>query len=77
MARNVINRSISFDPEIFNKMEDRRARLLMERSEYVVRLITKDLREGGSITVDEVPESFVKNPIQSIDRSRKPKKRGK
>jgi len=48
MARNVIARSISFDPQVFKKMEDRRAKLLMQRSEYITRCILSDLRTAGN-----------------------------
>jgi hypothetical protein len=48
MARNVIARSISFDPQVYSKMEERRARLLMQRSEYITRCILSDLRTAGN-----------------------------
>ena len=47
MARNVVARSISFDPQVFAKMESRRGRLLMQRSEYITRCILADMRSGG------------------------------
>jgi hypothetical protein len=53
MSRNVIARSISFDPQIFTKMEERRARLLMQRSEYISRCILADMRSGGNMAIHE------------------------
>lgn len=51
MPRNVINKSISFDPELFPKMEDRREQLDMDRSEYVKRCIQRDLLAGGDMGI--------------------------
>lgn len=62
MPRNVINRSISFDPELFEKMEQRRGRLMMQRSEYVTRCILNDLIAGGDMTITEVPQNVVSSP---------------
>lgn len=59
MPRNSVNRSISFDPEIFSKMESRRARLMMDRSEYVKRCIVKDMLAGGTMTLEEAPPDLV------------------
>ena len=70
MARNVINRSISFDPEIFAKMEDRRSRLMMDRSEYVKRCIMKDMMAGGSMSLDEAPQSLVNAMVSLTSRLR-------
>lgn len=75
MARNVINRSISFDPEVFAKLELRREELLMDRSGYVVSLILKDLREGGTLERVAMPHGFVKKPVVMTDRSRPKKKK--
>ena len=53
MARNVVARSISFDPLVFKKMEGRRARLMMQRSEYITRCILADMRSGGNMQIHE------------------------
>ncbi len=53
MARNVVARSISFDPLVFDKMEERRARLMMQRSEYITRCILADMRSGGNMEIHE------------------------
>ena len=53
MSRNVIARSISFDPQVFAKMEERRGKLLMQRSEYITRCILSDLRTGGNMAIHE------------------------
>ena len=53
MSRNVIARSISFDPQVFAKMEERRGKLLMQRSEYITRCILSDLRAGGNMAIHE------------------------
>jgi hypothetical protein len=53
MSRNVIARSISFDPQVFAKMEERRARLMMQRSEYITRCILSDIRSGGNMQIHE------------------------
>lgn len=60
MARNVINRSISFDPQLFEQMEERRVRLLMDRSEYVKRCIMRDMMAGGEMSIAEAPDKFTK-----------------
>jgi hypothetical protein len=74
MPRSVVNRSISFDPELFEKMEARRSRLIMQRSEYVTRCVLRDLIEGGIMQVSEVPTNIVSAP--AVTRTHK-KKRGK
>jgi hypothetical protein len=68
MPRNVINRSISFDPQLFEKMEQRRGRLLMQRSEYVTRCVLKEMMGGGDMSVSEVPESLIASPNVSRKR---------
>lgn len=65
MARESINRSISLDPELFDKMEARRAALMLSRSAYVQRCIANDVIEGGSMMVKEMPKSIVANPVTS------------
>lgn len=70
--RNVINRSISFDPQLFEKMEDRRRRLMMQRSEYITRCILKDMLPGGDMKVEEIPDGFISNP--AVSRKRKKSK---
>lgn len=62
MPRVSINRSISFDPELFSAMEERRERLMMSRSEYLKRLIVSDMTGKAPVTLEEVPKSLVKNP---------------
>ena len=68
MARNVIARSISFDPQVFAKMESRRGRLLMQRSEYITRCILADMRSGANTMeihedgVDLIPPADEKKP---------------
>lgn len=59
MPRMTINRSISFDPEIFEKMESRRAKLLMQRSEYITRLVIKDMLGEKAMHLSEVPTGFL------------------
>ena len=68
MPRNVINRSISFDPQIFGQMETRRGKLLMDRSEYVKRCIMKDMMAGGDMTLTEVPVEFVSALVTQTSR---------
>lgn len=63
MSRNAINRSISFDPQLFEQMESRRSRLMMQRSEYITRCILKDMIAGGDMSVEEVPSSLVQDPL--------------
>lgn len=75
MARNVINRSISFDPQLFEKMEQRRGRLLMQRSEYVTRCVIKDMMGGGDMNIAEVPSTLVQNP--NVTKKRESQKRRK
>lgn len=73
MERNVISRSISFDPEVFAKMEDRRRRLLMGRSEYVKRCILRDMVAGGSMNIDELPKDIA-SKVVSVDSRMKKRK---
>lgn len=74
MARNVINRSISFDPELFEKMETYRNKYMLQRSEFIVRCILKEMLSGKhSMTLDEVPPSMVAKPI-TASRQRKLKR---
>lgn len=68
--RNVVNRSISFDPQLFSKMEERRGRLMMQRSEYITRCILKDMLPGGDMKIEEVPEGFIPSPTVTKPRSR-------
>lgn len=68
--RTVINRSISFDPQLFQKMEDRRRRLMMQRSEYITRCVLKDMLPGGDMKIEEIPESFISAPSVSNKRKR-------
>jgi hypothetical protein len=72
--RTVINRSISFDPQLFAKMEERRGRLLMQRSEYITRCVLRDMMAGGDMTIGEVPDNIVSKPSVMKDRKRRPKK---
>lgn len=72
--RNVVNRSISFDPQLFSKMEERRARLMMQRSEYITRCVLKDMLPGGDMKIEEIPASFISTPAVSKTRAKaKPK----
>lgn len=73
MPRIVINRSISFDPQIFERMEERRGRLMMQRSEYVTRCIIRDMAAGGDMTISEVSPDLVPNPTAR----QRTKKKGK
>lgn len=70
--RTVINRSVSFDPQLFQQMESRRSRLMMQRSEYITRCILKDMIAGGDMTVEEVPASLVASPSVARGRAAKP-----
>lgn len=66
-----INRSVSFDPVLFQQMEDRRAKLMMmTRSEYIVRCILKDVTAGGEMKVTEVPATFRSEEPRRIRRRR-------
>jgi hypothetical protein len=71
MARNVVARSISFDPQVFKKMEDRRGKLLMQRSEYITRCILSDLRSGGNMAIHEDGGTL----IPSAEPKKTPKKK--
>jgi hypothetical protein len=71
MARNVIARSISFDPQVFSKMEERRARLMMQRSEYITRCILSDIRSGGNMEIHEDGGTL----IPSTEPKKAPKKK--
>lgn len=62
MPRKSINRSISFDPELFSAMEERRSKLMMERSDYVKRCILRDMLANRPMEIGEVPSSLVKKP---------------
>lgn len=73
MPRNVINRSISFDPELFERMEGRRAKLLMDRSEYVKRCVLRDMQSGGDMVLQEVSPAFAQGAISTQSRSGKRK----
>jgi hypothetical protein len=39
MPRTVINKAISFDPDIFDAMEKKRKKFLMNRSEFIKRCV--------------------------------------
>lgn len=41
-------------------MEERRVRLLMDRSEYVKRCIMRDMMAGGEMSIAEAPDKFTK-----------------
>lgn len=69
MPRLVKNRSISFDPVLFDRMEERRARLMMDRSEYVKRCIMKDMLTGGSMTYEEVPQDLA-DEVKAMQKKR-------
>lgn len=60
MARNVVTRSISFEPDLFQFMEERRLALRMQRSEYLNRLVVADAKLRGDMViptnVDTTPE---------------------
>lgn len=72
MSRIAINRSVSFDPQIFERMEERRRKLLMDRSEYIKSCIMKDMLPGGQMNIQEVPDEFLrKDPEKPRARSRK------
>lgn len=61
MPRTTINRSVSFDPEIFERMESRRESLYMDRSEYIVKCVLKDLAQQGlGMLLAEKPASMHK-----------------
>lgn len=55
MARNVINRSISWQPDVYELMEERRSKLRFSRSEYINRLILADIAKSGAMQVAELP----------------------
>jgi hypothetical protein len=69
MPRNVINRSISFDPQVFEKMEARRGALLMDRSEYVKRCVLRDMMNGGDMMLSEMPAAFTDGAVAHQSRS--------
>ena len=77
MPRTVINKSISFDPQVFEKMESRRGRLLMSRSEYIVRCIMQDMVPGGQMVIEEAPSALTTNSMHSKARVDSGKKRAK
>lgn len=59
MARNVINRSISWQPDVYEAMEDRRTKLRFTRSEYINRLILADIaKSGAALEIKEMPEGL-------------------
>ena len=67
--RVTLPRSISFNPQVFELMEARRKALCMDRTEYVHRLILKDLNSG--LKFMEMPE--MPPPLQKVDTVRKKK----
>ncbi len=60
--RNTENRSISFDPELFQSMEERRQALMMDRSSYIKYCVLRDLQAKGGLVIDEV-SSLVPEPV--------------
>jgi len=70
MPRLTINRSVSFDPTIFQIMEDRRSKLLMQRSEYLTKLILQDMKlRGKAMMVEEVDPEIFKGAPSARDRA--------
>lgn len=51
MPRNVVTRSISFEPDIFEFIEERRSALRMQRSEYLNRLVLADAKQRGDMVI--------------------------
>lgn len=76
--RNTVNRSISFDPDLFALMEDRREALRMQRSEYLTRLIMEDMckhkgclaasMEITAIPADILPRGTARERTQKSSR---------
>jgi hypothetical protein len=58
-GRTVINRSISWAPDVYEMMESRRGRLRMNRSEYINRLILADMSKNGDIVLSELPDRLL------------------
>jgi len=52
-------------------MEDRRGKLLMQRSEYITRCILSDLRSGGNMAIHEDGGTL----IPSAEPKKTPKKK--
>ena len=73
MARTALSRSISFDPSLFDAMEKRRASLMMERSEYIMRCIMRDIAAKGDMVIREIPQEIVPAP-RTRDTKRKRRK---
>lgn len=48
MARTTVNRSVSFDPELFEQMEERRKALKLTRSDYIKKCMMGDLAKADA-----------------------------
>lgn len=70
---NTVNRSVSFNLELFERMEKRRSNLMMERSEYIKNCVLKDMIAGGVMSVQEVPHSLIANPTPKRKATKKSK----
>lgn len=56
MAKKTVSRSVSFEKDVFKAMDSRCKRLVMSRSEYIKRLIIRDMIGEKDLVITEVPE---------------------
>lgn len=71
MARTAKSQSISFDPELYERMEDRRNKLRMTRSEYIAQLILQDMHRGGPFQVVETDDHLSTKNSRTSSKKKK------
>lgn len=65
MARTAKSYSVSFDPALFEQMEERMGSLRLNRSEYITQLVMRDMLRGGELAIPVTP---VVHPTQPKKR---------
>lgn len=74
MARNLENRSISFDPQVFEAMETKRTGMLMSRSEFVQRCVMKYLAEGSKLDLEGIANALPRAAVPYARQDKRKKK---